>query len=55
MYEYAVSAGPGTLIDYGRCREIDFVENAFFINNHIYTHDETVIFEACTDSCETGK
>ena len=51
MFEYAISAGPGTLIEFGMTSDpYDFFEHAAWLDE-----DETLTVAPAPDDCETGK
>ena len=58
MYEYAITAGEGTLIDYGMSEDLDaplwFQHNT---ENSDYRPDDQIVLLIAVmgDDCETGK
>lgn len=46
MFEYAISQGEGTLIDYGRAVSLDDIS---------VDHDGTLIIALAAPDCETGE
>lgn len=52
MFEYAISEGEGTLIDYGVAIDEDLIE---IIEDALATESVTMIFAPCHDDCETGR
>jgi len=67
--EYAISAGPGTLIDYGVADHLHYGEGVVIVTTLLAdgTYDDncfiraanetplTLISEACPDDCQTGQ
>ena len=52
MFEYAISKGPGTLIDYGTFIDMDHAPDSVFIAG---LGLDTLVIEECPDDCETGE
>jgi hypothetical protein len=59
-YEYCISAGEGTLIDYGVMYDLDWFDvmpRIVFDSDFIMDDSDsyTVAVSPCDDDCETGK
>lgn len=52
MFEYAISQGPGTLIDYGKFEDLDDVLYMIEFNGY---EQNTVIVSPASPDCETGE
>jgi hypothetical protein len=54
MFEYAISAGEGTLFEYG-VFDIEGVYQAIDVVDCRIGGDKVLIFAPCDDDCETGQ
>ncbi len=57
MYEYAITAGEGTLIEFGVMEWRLFVALSEMLETYIsgVENGQTLIIAPCDDDCETGK